>query len=305
MLPGLHGACHGLAKPLSAHLGERGDACADLAGAQCPRGAAAGFDVEVVTPRFASHHHFGLGLRQQRPAEQLRLLMPNDLPQLARFPFAEADRSYGRVVLAFPKQGGSTWNGNDLLGMAAGLNRLELPDGTVVQSSGVPMAFAAMLRSIVRDGASATLLAFLWVVILVPLGLRSMRAGMMASATLLVGALWMVGTAGLWGGKIHFLNFVALPITVGVGAGFAVNLVARLPGCRSVRTAVTSTGGAVALCSWTTMVGYGSLLGAHHQPLQGLGAVAILGAIATLAAAAVLLPAALSRLPPRPRDGDR
>ena len=38
-------------------------------------------------------------------------------------------------------------------------------------------------------------------------------------------------------------------------------------GIRVVSAAVASTGGAVALCSWTTVVGYGSLLAASSQAL--------------------------------------
>ena len=54
-----------------------------------------------------------------------------------------------------------------------------------------------------------------------------------------------------------------------------------------------STGAAVALCSWTTIVGYGSLLAARNQALQGFGAMAILGEVACLLAAIMALPAAL------------
>jgi uncharacterized protein len=53
---------------------------------------------------------------------------------------------------------------------------------------------------------------------------------------------------------------------------------------------VTSTGSAVALCSWTTIVGYGSLLAARNRALQGFGAMAILGEVACLLAALVALP---------------
>jgi hypothetical protein len=53
---------------------------------------------------------------------------------------------------------------------------------------------------------------------------------------------------------------------------------------------VISTGSAVALCSWTTIVGYGSLLAARNRALQGFGAMAILGEVACLLAAIVALP---------------
>ena len=54
-----------------------------------------------------------------------------------------------------------------------------------------------------------------------------------------------------------------------------------------------STGAAVALCSWTTIVGYGSLLAARNQALQGFGLMAIIGEVACLSAAIIALPALL------------
>ena len=55
--------------------------------------------------------------------------------------------------------------------------------------------------------------------------------------------------------------------------------------------AVGSTGAAVALCSWTTIVGYGSLLAASSRALRGFGLMAILGEVSCLAAALVAMPA--------------
>ena len=90
--------------------------------------------------------------------------------------------------------------------------------------------------------------------------------------------------------KITFLNFIALPITFGIGAEYAINVVSRYRETRDIVRAVVSTGSAVALCSWTTIVGYGSLLAARNRALQGFGAMAILGEVACLLAAIVALP---------------
>ena len=54
-----------------------------------------------------------------------------------------------------------------------------------------------------------------------------------------------------------FLNFIALPITFGIGAEYALNVVTRYREERNISRTVITTGAAVALCSWTTIVGYG------------------------------------------------
>ena len=100
---------------------------------------------------------------------------------------------------------------------------------------------------------------------------------------------------GLAGVRVTFLNFIALPITFGIGVEYALNLVSRLKQEDNVETngvkeAIGATGGAVILCSWTTIVGYGSLLAGSSRALNGFGAMAVLGEFATLLAALMALP---------------
>jgi hypothetical protein len=63
-----------------------------------------------------------------------------------------------------------------------------------------------------------------------------------------------------------------------------------------VGRAVRAVGGALVLCSTTTIIGYGALLAADNQALRSFGAMAILGEVATLFAAVTMLPAAVAVL---------
>jgi len=226
------------------------------------------------------------------PPEGLHLLSPGDLPELARRPFTEADGTVGRVVLVYPvEERLSVWNGRDLLEIASVLQYLDLGNGKVLETSGSAVVFGAMLRSILHDGPIATAASLLAVLIIIAAAIRPLRAALVAMGTLIMGVIVMVGAAGWIGVRVTFLNFIALPITFGIGAEYALNVVTRWREERDVVKAVTSTGAAVALCSWTTIVGYGSLLAAHNRALQGFGSMAILGEGACLAAAIVALPA--------------
>jgi uncharacterized protein len=228
------------------------------------------------------------------PPATLHELAPADLPPIARRPFTEVDGSIGRVVLVYPiEEGLSVWNGRDLLEIATVLQRIKLATGKVIETSGSAVVFGAMIRSILHDGPIATLASLLAVMIVVSLTIRPTRAALMAVATLLCGVVWMVGAAGWAGVHVTFLNFIALPITFGIGAEYALNVVTRYTQDRDILKAVTSTGAAVALCSWTTIVGYGSLLAARNQALRGFGAMAILGEVSCLVAAIIALPAVL------------
>jgi hypothetical protein len=238
------------------------------------------------------------------PPADLHALGPMDLPTIARRPFTEVDGTVGRVLLVYPiEKGLSVWDGRALLDIAAVLQHLTLPSGKVIETSGSAVVFGAMLRSILHDGPIATIASLVAVLIIVSLIMRPARIALLAIATLVVGVAWMVGAAGWSGVRVTFLNFIALPITFGIGAEYALNVVARYREDRDIVTAVKSTGAAVALCSWTTIVGYGSLLVARNQALQGFGAMAILGEVACLLAAITALPVALKWWAARGRAG--
>jgi len=91
--------------------------------------------------------------------------------------------------------------------------------------------------------------------------------------------------------KINFFNFVALPVSFGIGVDYAVNFVLRYDQdpSQGALGVLRSTGGAILLCSMTTMLGYTALLGSVNQAIRSLGLLAVLGEIGCLAAAALVL----------------
>jgi predicted RND superfamily exporter protein len=193
------------------------------------------------------------------------------------------------------------WNGKDVVRFAEELRSIPLPRGDVPVASST-LVFADVLAAIERDGPRATLLSLAGVVALVLLafgaGRRSMRsladAGWVLAA-LAVGVVWFLGLAGLFGARLNMLNFIALPITFGIGVDYSVNVFQRrrLEHARSIADVMRTTGGAVALCSLTTIIGYSSLLVARNQALVSFGWLAVLGELACLAAALLALPAFL------------
>jgi predicted RND superfamily exporter protein len=164
------------------------------------------------------------------------------------------------------------------------------------------LVFADVLQAIEQDGPRATALSLAGVVLLVlvafGLGRRSVRSLSDAGwvlASLAVGVIWFGGLAGALRLRLNMLNFIALPITFGIGVDYATNIFQRrrLDHARSIAHIVRTTGGAVALCSLTTIIGYASLLIARNQALISFGLLAVLGEVACLAAALLALPALL------------
>jgi predicted RND superfamily exporter protein len=157
--------------------------------------------------------------------------------------------------------------------------------------------FAEMLTSMRRDGPIASFVALAGVTAVVLVASRSVRLSAGVLAALSMAIVWLLGFAAWSGVRVHYVNFIALPITLGIGCEYPFNIAdrTRLLG-GDPASAVARSGGAVLLCSFTTMVGYGSLLASDFQALRSFGTVAVFGEVASVVAAVVVLPAAIARL---------
>jgi hypothetical protein len=225
-----------------------------------------------------------------------------DLPETFTTGLRERDGSLGRAVLVYPKPGHLLWEGPPLAEFVA---RLRAAAATGVAPGGRPARVAGslalsndILESVRRDGLLANSAALGGVVLVVVLLLRASRATLLVIASLLLGVLWLGGAMMASHVKINFANFIAYPITFGIGVDYSVNMISRweLDGRGSMMDVVRTTGGAVTLCSMTTIVGYSSLLLAENRALFLFGLLAVLGEVACLSTAVVVLPACLELL---------
>jgi uncharacterized protein len=226
------------------------------------------------------------------PPDDLRRLAIQDLPEPIARRFREVDGTLGRVALIYPVRVWANWDGHSLIRMSDTFQDVRLPRGELVSAAGNSSIFAAMLRSISHDGPLATEVAFAGVVFLVVILFRELRSVALVLTSLLAGMLWMGGAGAALGLRLNFLNFVALPITLGIGVDYAVNICARLgaePAAHRVR-ALAETGSAVALCSTTTIIGYSSLFMASNGALRSFGKLADLGEVSCLLAALLFVP---------------
>jgi len=204
-----------------------------------------------------------------------------------------------RAVLIFPKLTASLWDGTsnaDFVGALRAIARLpETMGGKPARLAGGPPLTADIIASMRHDGPLASLLAFFGVVLTVVLLFRGRMATPYVLASLLVGVLWMLALCMAMRIKINFINFIAFPITFGIGVDYAVNVMARYvgDGGQDVGAAIRGTGGAVSLCSVTTIIGYSSLLVAKNLGLYYFGFLAVLGELTCLTVAVIVLPAAL------------
>lgn len=227
--------------------------------------------------------------------EAFRPVRQEDLPKLILDKFTEHDGSVGKLVLVEPPLTEGSWEGNRLIRFIDALREVgdAVEPGTPVAGS-LPVT-ADMLSAIRHDGPRATAFALAAVVLLVVFLFRRLSTVTLTLFALFLGMTWMTGAIfGFWI-KINFLNFIALPITFGIGVDYGVNVFQRYmeEGGKNISAVVRNTGGAVILASLTTIIGYGSLLIAGNQAFVSFGLLAVLGEITCVIAAVISLPAYL------------
>ncbi|HSS38280.1 MAG TPA: MMPL family transporter, partial [Polyangia bacterium] len=235
-------------------------------------------------------------LEEARPPEGLRALGDADVPAELAWPYIERDGSRGRIVLANNGLGINSWNTNDLRRFARAVRGLGLPDDVLI--GGTAFVFSDMLDAMQRDGPRATAVAAVGAVVVVLLLLGPTFAAASTLFCCALGTLALLLIASVLHLKVNFLDFVALPITIGIGVDYAVNIISRAradAALMGARLDGVHTASAVALCSYTTVVGYGSLWFSANRGIRSFGVAAMLGELTCLAAALLVAPALASR----------
>lgn len=233
-------------------------------------------------------------VREHLPEKRTTISI-HDLPELVARPFTEKNGTRGTVVYIVPTEGHSVYNAKYLMRWADAFREVKLPSGEIIRGTGDPVIFSDMLINIGEDAPKAILLSLIGTIVVIVLAFRGRRSGWFTLLTLLIGISWLVSFLYLANIKLNFLNFVALPITIGVGADYAINIMKRrdMEHAADFYRALQRTGGAVVLCSLTTLLGYLALLLSINRAVKSFGLAAAVGEATTLLTAVLLLPAFL------------
>lgn len=238
-----------------------------------------------------------------RPPDGLRPLGPADLPAELTLQFTEKDGRTGRLIFANTAEIVNGWDGRQLTALSRSVRAIGLPSGTRV--AGSAFVFADVVEAIRRDGPRATIVAFLGVLVVIGLTMGIGRYGQLTAVSAILGTTAMLALCSVARLKINFLDFVALPLTLGIGTDYAANVLsrARAEAHGGAREAVLTTGGVVALCSFTTIVGYASLLVADNAGIRSFGIAAMLGEFTCVTAGVWAAPMLLDAYERRKEEG--
>jgi len=172
--------------------------------------------------------------------------------------------------------------------------------------TGTPVITFEAIRLMERAYKQGTVYAIILVALITALTIRRWRETLLALLPLALGLLWTFGLMYFFDLKLTLGNVFGIPLILGAAAEFGSNVVLRFMEGRAHGGPLVarSTVMAVLVNGLTTIVGFGSLMIAHHRGVFGLGLLLTLGMVTSLIAALAVLPVLL-RLVARMRDARR
>jgi len=227
-------------------------------------------------------------LADMRPPDDLRAITDADLPAELASQFREVDGKLGLIVAVRPAATFDELDGRAMLRFASVMQHVS------ATKTGTSLIFADILDINRHDGPIVTATAGLGLAIMVLLLVGWNRRSLAVLAATTTGSLTMVATCALVGLRINFLDFVALPIALGLGIDYAINVAHRAGEGSDAPSTLVTTGGTVFVCSLTTMIGYASLLVSDNHAIRDFGLASLVGEITCVLAALTLVPALLS-----------
>ncbi|MFT7670052.1 MAG: putative RND superfamily exporter protein [Planctomycetota bacterium] len=166
--------------------------------------------------------------------------------------------------------------------------RGELPQAVVISSEALSYKLAAMVVGELWKLGSC---AFLAVVVIVLLWLRSIRSALLVIIPLAFSSVWTLGALGWLGISINLANSVFAAFLFGIAVDYAIFMVqVRLDRARGEDEDVAETDSSVMLCAVTTCIGFGALVAAEHPVLHSIGATALTGIVAAFLATRIFVP---------------
>ena len=154
-------------------------------------------------------------------------------------------------------------------------------------AAGQYLALSVLYQLVQDDASRIVLCALLAVFVITGFHMRSPRRALGATAALVAGLCWAGAGLALFRVKVSMVNFVGIPILMGIGIDVVIHLLHRMTeeGPGKVLRALSTTGTAAALSAATTILSFASLSAASNHGVRSLGLMIVLGlSLVTLAA---------------------
>lgn len=219
-------------------------------------------------------------------ANPVELLTAVDLPPELQHTLGARNGTHRLLLIPT----GNMWDMREAAHLAA-VVRDEF-DGPGVSAAGEYLTLGRLYELLWADGPVIGVLALVLVCFFTWGDLRKLRPTVGALAVLVAGMSWWGALLVLSDIKLSIVNFVGIPIVLGIGVDVMIHLIHRLnqEGPGRIQKALATTGWASALGTSTTVVAFAALSLASSQGIRSLGLLVLLGESAVTVAGFVLVP---------------
>jgi len=227
-----------------------------------------------------------------------KILLPSSIPNrdtgnlLSLFILAKGE-SYKLVTYIIPKE--DLWSRADTNEIKEMIIR-KLRDKGIGKDdyklTGTNLLTGDLKEIIIENLKSSMWLAGLIVALVLLIYYRSLKLLALSTLPLIAGLATLSGIMVIFHLDFNFLNFIVLPMIIGIGIDDGVHLTNTFSHTKNAHMleGVSQTGRAVVLTSLTTLVGFGSIALSHYPGLRSMGYVACIGISACLFVSILVLP---------------
>ncbi|HMB00867.1 MAG TPA: MMPL family transporter [Spirochaetota bacterium] len=173
---------------------------------------------------------------------------------------------------------------------------------TVKNVTGTPVFMVDLINIVAREGKTAMYISLLVIFLLVLLDFKQFRPALISLLPLALAMLTMFAVTGLLQYPFNVVSVMVLPLIIGIGIDDGVHILHRYRiEKKHIPTVLQTTGKALFFTSFTTMVGFGSLMFAKYQGFVGMGLVLFIGIGACFLITIIIVPALLKLLDSKKR----
>lgn len=157
------------------------------------------------------------------------------------------------------------------------------------EATGTPVQNYTYISELKDSYLQAAWMAFVAIVIMVGLHFRNIGQSLLALLPLALGIVWSIGIMGLFGLPFNPANIITLPLVIGIGVAYGIYVVDRYKEEKRGVLFSGSTGKAILMSAFTTIVGFGAMTIGDYRGLISLGTVMSLGVFCCFAASTLVL----------------
>ncbi len=193
------------------------------------------------------------------------------------------------------------WDFEELRTFVAEIEAIRV-DGQPLELTGRAQIFLNVITIVQREAVLFSSIGVVLIFLMFWVQVRKLKFALLSMLPLLLGILWMMGlmpflpVMGKGGLALNFVNVIAFPILTGLGVSYGVQIIYNYRVYGSAERAFQVVVRAVLGSSTTTVVGWGSLLGASMTGMRSIGWVSVLGMTTVTLCSLLVLPAVLASL---------